>query len=173
MSQKIKLFLDLDGVLVDLHRGLKERLNFEFPSEHTDENRQKIHTMWYDISHTWPGFWSTLSPTKDYMVIYEACLTVDPLLLICSATPEPFAGADNDQCAAEKCAWVQEHLGFNQATRTIITKSKLKQTWMQAEAINILVDDHLGNIRRWNKAGGVGIYHTNLQRTLEELSKWK
>ena len=173
MSQKINVFLDLDGVLVNLHKELKDQFNFEFPKDQSDENRQKIHDLWYMISDEHPGFWSKLAPMQDYRIIYEACLSVDPHLFICSATPEPFTDEDDWQCAGEKRDWVWHNLGWSQCQRTIITKSKLKQNWMRPGDINILVDDHIANIKRWNKAGGVGIHHYDLQTTLKELAKWK
>lgn len=173
MSQKIKVFLDLDGVVVDLYRGLKEKFDFEFPKEQSEDNRKIIHNMWYDIAHNHPMFWRNLPAIPNYMRIYDAVMAVDPNAYICSATPEPFTGIEEHGCAVEKRAWVFEHFGWEQAQRTIITKSKLKQTFIDPNAICILVDDHPGNIKRWSIAGGITIHHTDVFKTVQELSKWK
>lgn len=173
MFQQIVVFLDLDGVLVDLNKGLKDQFGFEFPKERTEENRKIIHDMWYDIAKNNPRFWSNLPPTDDCYSIYNAAKSIDPNLHILSATPEPFTGIYDIACRNEKVSWVWNKLGYLQATRAIITKSKLKQNHMVPDKINILVDDHPGNIERWIAAGGVGIHHTNLENTLKELSKWK
>ena len=36
---------------------------------------------------------------------------------------------------------------------------------------NILVDDYKKNIDEWESAGGVGIHHTSVSRTISELKE--
>lgn len=169
------VWLDLDGCLVDLERGLKEKFNFEFPKDRTPENRKIIHDMWYEISKNHPNFWSELHPTPYYQKLYDAAREIHSQPIILSATPEPFTGLDHIQCEDEKTTWVKRVLGEDQAYRTIITKSKLKQDVMKyrPEAIHILVDDHPGNIERWIANGGIGIHHTDIDKTLNQLKAIK
>jgi hypothetical protein len=36
---------------------------------------------------------------------------------------------------------------------------------------NVLIDDHKGNIRDWESAGGIGIVHTDAASTINDLKK--
>jgi len=36
---------------------------------------------------------------------------------------------------------------------------------------NILIDDHIGNIREWENAGGIGVHHINANSTINDLKK--
>jgi hypothetical protein len=35
----------------------------------------------------------------------------------------------------------------------------------------LLIDDYLKNIQEWETAGGIGIHHTNISKTLAELKR--
>jgi len=45
-----------------------------------------------------------------------------------------------------------------------------KQKW--ADERSILIDDRKDFIDKWRAAGGIGIHHTSLVKTLKELSKY-
>jgi hypothetical protein len=36
---------------------------------------------------------------------------------------------------------------------------------------NVLIDDYIKNIKEWESAGGMGIRHTNVSKTLAELKE--
>ena len=167
----IQVFIDMDGVVVNLEKGLKEKLNFTFP---VNRDRKIINEMWYRIVKEYPTFWFDLEPEPYYKELYSAIKDVCKTPLILSATPEPYADQDDDNCRKQKTSWVYKHLGQDQALRTIITKSKIKQNFIRPEyGTNVLIDDHPMNIERWRNAGGVGIHHTNLEDTLKQLKDLK
>lgn len=171
-----KIYIDLDGVLVNLNEGLKRIYDFEFPKEISSENKTKIDALWQTIANENPSFWKTLVPMPYYQDLFDAILEVDPTPLILSATPEPYKGEDHLDCQTQKIAWVREHLGEIMAFRTIITKSKLKQDHIAMQPWadrKILIDDHPGNIERWQAAGGIGILHTTFNNTFNELKKYQ
>jgi hypothetical protein len=171
-----KIYIDLDGVLVDLNVGLKKNYNFEFPKEKTPENKIAVESLWREIALNNPSFWKTLPATSYYMDLFDAILEVDQTPLILSATPELYTGVDHTICQNNKIAWVREHLGEIMAYRTIITKSKLKQEQLPLPPYadrKILIDDHPGNIERWQAAGGIGIFHTSFSNTFNELKKYQ
>ena len=35
---------------------------------------------------------------------------------------------------------------------------------------SVLIDDYIKNIREWESKGGIGIHHTDVGKTLKELS---
>ena len=36
---------------------------------------------------------------------------------------------------------------------------------------NVLIDDHLGNIKEWEGAGGIGVHHTSADSTINDLKR--
>lgn len=167
------IFIDLDGVMVDLDRGLLEKRGYAFPTNQSPEIKRDIDVMWDDVSRT-PDFWSTLPPMLQFEKLYEKILTICPRPIILSATPECYGFDDrHEACKLQKIAWVHKNLGAAQAIRAIITKSKLKQNFMHIEPSEqaILVDDHADNINRWIHAGGVGVLHHSVEGALDQLDK--
>ena len=41
----------------------------------------------------------------------------------------------------------------------------------RTQAPNILIDDHIKNVREWESKGGIAIHHTSVERTLAKLGK--
>ena len=173
---KTIIALDLDGVMVDLDKGLMDTYNYKFPSERSEENHQAVEKMWKEVVAKNPSFWYDLPPMNGFDTLYQKVLTICPEPVIISATPEDYGfDSEHDECKAQKIAWVHRYLGPMQAFRTIITKSKLKQDYIPS--LNgdrkILIDDHPGNIERWEKAGGIGILYDTLENVLKKLDEYK
>lgn len=168
------VFIDLDGVMVNLSHHLIETLNFEFPLPRTEENRVLVESMWDHVHHNYPTFWEDAMPLEHARSLYKAILDVCDSPYVLSATPESYGFSDRHvQCARQKRKWVQTHFGPNQAARCILTKSKLKQDvipMFPAAERHILIDDHASNIKRWEAAGGIGIHFTDINKALEELA---
>ena len=36
---------------------------------------------------------------------------------------------------------------------------------------NVLIDDHIKNIREWESKGGIGIHHTSVSKSLNSLKR--
>lgn len=169
------VYIDLDGVMVDLYPALFEKMQFRFP-KNQPENRAEIDAMWEQLAIEQPNFWLELDPMPYAQELFNKILELDPTPHVLSATPQPYAGERNTDCAWQKIQWVSKNLPDDTWARTIITKSKLKQEWINKEpfaARKILVDDHPGNIRRWIEAGGIGVHHTDINKTLAELEALK
>ena len=177
MTTKFIVFLDLDGVLVNMHDGLQQKTGFTFPRERSVENKVKIHKMWLDLARDHKTFWIDLEPMDRYMEIYDAAKELHATPFVLSATPENYDfGVLHRLCKDQKKAWTVKHIGDHMHSKTFITKSKLKQEWVGMEGDDyqyVLVDDHPGNIKRWKKAGGIGIHHTDVDTTLEALKGLK
>ena len=172
MSKKV--FIDLDGVMVNLNAGLMEHYNYRFPETRTPSDVVQINNMWADISVNHPTFWFDLQPMDDYKKLYKKIQEIDPSPVILSATPEPYTDLDDTRCRNQKISWVYKYLGPAQAYRTIITKSKLKQNFINtAFDQNILIDDSVWNIDRWRNAGGIAIHHSDIDSTIQQLEDLK
>ena len=168
-------FIDLDGVMVNLERGLQEKLGFRFPKDRNEYNKKVVEAMWDDLAVKHPTFWFDLEPTPYQKELYHKILELDPYPIMLSATPEHYTGEKERLCREQKISWVHKHIGPYQSLRSIITKSKLKQEYIKQLPADrhILIDDHPGNIQRWNTAGGIAVHHTDIEKTLKELENLK
>ena len=56
--------------------------------------------------------------------------------------------------------------------RINLVKREDKQKYAVTDGVqNILIDDYLKNIREWEAAGGIGIWHTDASKTINTLKK--
>lgn len=166
------IFIDLDGVMVDLHHGLAEH-GYAMPKDRTPENKILADQIW-DKIYQLDKFWINIRPMPMFREVYNKILDICPEPMILSATPECY-GFDKRHydCVFQKTAWVHKHLGEAQAARSIITKTKLKQNVIPqiSASSHVLVDDHMSNISRWTKAGGIGIHYNTPEQVLEKLER--
>jgi hypothetical protein len=171
---KLKLFLDSDGVFSDFLGGMKKFFNFEFPEGHLPEHEHKAQSEWVGYK-IWsrPFFWVDLDLLPGSKEMYEHFRPYDPIVL--TAVPNNYVldSIEAVTAAMEKKQWWRKHFGQHQADRLIWTLSKLKHTYCKAkedpEHMYVLIDDHKGNIRDWEAAGGIGILHESVEKTLFEF----
>lgn len=169
-----KIFLDLDGVMVNLELPIYEQHGVIFGK-----------TQEWELEKVWPKcgmeFWANLPPMDDHDALYSIVREFNPVVL--TAYPHTFKHGSSDavQCELGKRRWVYKNLGAKQAVDTIVTLSKIKQEVIPVDAKDkssyILIDDMPRNITRWRAAGGTGILHksaiesiTALQNELRVLS---
>ena len=156
-----KVYLDMDGVLADFDKrfedlsGMLPR-NFEekygknkFWDFIDEENKVKF---WVGIP-VMPGVPSLINAVKKYD--YE-------ILTSPSAKKQSRLG---------KILWVRKHknlfdrdpyINFKKAKEKHLIKPNLQKT-------DILIDDRLDTINRWNEAGGTGVHYQNINQVLKDL----
>lgn len=146
----MKVFLDMDGVLVDFRRGICEAFDRDDPSTSWEfwENWKGVTTK--DVSNVCNiDFWVNLNWTSDGMCIYQTIrrkfLVKDIYLL---TTPMP-----NFNSYTGKVLWVSQHMPvFNK--QLIITPAPKS---LLAGSDTLLIDDKDENIEEFVAAGGQGI----------------
>ena len=53
----------------------------------------------------------------------------------------------------------------------MVVKSAQKQSYATHKGeFSVLIDDYIKNIKEWENKGGVGIHHTDVSKTLKELT---
>ena len=173
---KVNIFLDLDGVMVDLGKGLHDAIGRGYPEERMPEDRfnSYIKTMYADVADVCgsiEAFWATVPPLADYRVLFDHIVNVNGLPTILTATPKEYdVGCPEDiQAANGKKMWVKTFLSTD--AKAITTRSNKKQTFIVPGEVNILIDDYIANIKRWRYAGGIAIHHTDIKTTIDALDK--
>jgi len=152
-NPKYKVFLDLDGVMADFKRGVKEIL--KLPADAPSSEIFKA------LGQNSAEFFSKLPKTKDADRLWVFLKGND--LQILTGVPR----TDREKAVKEKIQWVRKNLSKN--VKVITSSSKGKRKFSGPN--HILIDDRKDNIQDWITAGGIGILHTSTAKTIKELKK--
>lgn len=149
------VYLDMDGVLVDFHKGV--HIVFDQPY-----NYQHKSLYDYDFWSDWDGisreqinekcttsFWQNLNWMHDGHDILRLITTVvKPEQIYLLTTPMP-----NPESATGKTLWVEKHMP-EYKKRLIITQAPKH---MFAKSDTLLIDDKTENVDDFIEAGGYGL----------------
>jgi hypothetical protein len=167
----VKVYCDLDGVLVDFNRGFKkldandDKLS---PSEY--EKKHGLEKMWSIIDDEGESFWANLRWKRDGRALWDYIRRYDPIIL---SSPSRSKNSIDG-----KMKWIKRNLGINQAeptksskkweedSRIILSRYKYK---FAKGATDILIDDTREKIDKWVEAGGTGVLHTDSTDTIRVL----
>lgn len=165
---KLKIYLDLDGVLADFFAEYAKMAGVKpnkygrheyrsIPAHLKDPTLEKM--IGTDFFARLPKF-----PTTDALIK----MTVDSFgsYNICSSPLR------NDEKNSEhyKKIWIREHL-HPKPNEIIITSVKANYAMQENGMPNILVDDRGNNIRDWELAGGLGIKYQADEDPLEKVAQ--
>ncbi len=143
-----EIFVDIDGVVGDFDNSVKSLFG-SYPKELGDD------VLWPLIVNT-PNFWRNLPLMEDAMILWEAVRDHNPIFL--TGCPK----SDYERAEQDKRWWVRHHFGD---VPVITCLSREKPMHMRQQR-DILIDDFMSNIKRWEKAGGRAIYHLSAEQTI-------
>jgi hypothetical protein len=189
---KIQIYLDMDGVLVDMESGFKELSDGLSIEDYTKKN--KPGSFWKLIA-TKPNFWIDLKPMPDARVLWEFIQKnfKDPVPVILSA-------GQGKAIKSQKEQWIRNNI--DSSVEVIIAlsgKDKALSTLnLQGVVNHVLIDDNgpsdipadvpkdnnpstgdvkkennkkVDNITAWQKVPKhIGIHHKNAADTIRILS---
>lgn len=154
------IHLDIDGVLADFE-GYWFSLSGKRYHEYASRGE-----FWREAVR-YPDLYQKLPVMKDARWLVDDIRSMikgtDHEIEVLTAIPllETFP-----QAARHKEEWIKKH--FSRKWKFKIGPHAVdKQN--HARPGDVLIDDQLRNIEQWNAAGGVGIHHTSVPRTLKEL----
>jgi hypothetical protein len=142
-----QLFLDMDGVLVNLHGAISEHMKWDYL---TTISQQYFpcpeKELWKNTDRDW---WANLPWMHDGKRILEMCERVVGCenVIICTK-PAPSEGS-----ADGKIAWIERHIP-EYARRYVLTVDK---SWCAA-ARTLLIDDDKANVSAFHRNGGAAIW---------------
>ena len=143
------LFLDLDGVLADFDRGVREVTGRRTEDLPLDE-------MWAALERA-PGFFETLAFLHDAEALWRFCAPHRPTIL---------TGLPRGSWAPEqKRRWVARMLGAEVPVITCLSHQKPR--WSGPGCV--LVDDRATARAGWEKQGGHFVHHLAADRSIAAL----
>lgn len=158
-----KVYFDMDGVLADFNRGVKELCGLE-PLNQAKKTEADDDIMWeaiknvghfYDKLELMPGaleMFNTLNSKYDVEIL--------------SGIPKPRRGIFTS--GEDKTSWA--HRLLTPELKVNIVFREEKKNYVTGPDC-ILIDDLKKNIDEWNECGGTGILFTSAENVLEEIAK--
>ncbi len=146
------LFCDLDGVLADFNRGVKD-VTGQYPNRF-----RQIGDMWRQLARA-NDFYYKLEFMPDGPELWNAIKHLNPTIL----TGLPYG----NWAAGQKVRWVGERLGWDVPIITGMTSDKP----LHAKPGDFLIDDRPKIKSAWEQKGATFITHTDTASTLAELKR--
>jgi hypothetical protein len=156
----ITIWCDMDGVLVDMDRYIRENL-----SKAAQGNDA---VMWPELQAI-PNVYRKMPPTPYAGILWRAILDTKLPNKILTAIPRvtSIPSAEDD-----KKAWVAEHADsvFRGQPPQVFIGPHSKDKWRHCKFGDILIDDRADNCNAWHDAGGFAILHKgDINETLKRL----
>ena len=153
------VYLDMDGVLVNLEKGA-------FKVHGAQLSDVPKPARWEKISDT-KDFWRDLEWMPGSKKLWNFLKPYEPSIMSAYARTEP-------NSAKGKQDWLKKNVESLPNSRVNLVMRSEKQKFARdgrTQAPNILVDDHPKNIREWEAKGGIGIHHTDVNKTIAKLKE--
>lgn len=152
------IYSDSDGVICDFYAGAHHILGYPFKDRGTDGD--KLNAV--------GNFWETLPPMPDLHTYWDFLKKYSPHIL--TAVPSPpwqFEWQDVDR---GKRKWYKINLPTIPQRHIHIVKREQKRDFARDGKVrNILIDDHINNIKEFEASGGIGIHHVSAKVTIIQL----
>tara|TARA_B100000085_G_scaffold188119_1_gene172053 strand:- start:73 stop:594 length:522 start_codon:yes stop_codon:yes gene_type:complete len=156
-----RIYLDMDGVLCDFIKGVKDTTGVDFTSP--DLNKGEKGKIKAEIEAK-RDFWHNLNWMPGGSQLYRHVKSSQPHIL------SAYAQWDKN-CRDGKKSWIKRHLMIPKSRINLVLRQDKKKFAVIDGVQNILIDDYIKNIREWEAAGGIGIWHTDVTRTINTLKK--
>ncbi len=171
-ESSVRIFCDLDGVLVDFDRGfadLSENTNKLSPGEYEEEHGKN--SIWPLIDKHGSEYWSDLYWKGDGRELWDYLEEYKPTIL---SSP-----SRSRNSIIGKTKWVNLNLRIKEEPVTKLSDYDgtnrlilMQQKHLFAKsATDILIDDTSAKIDKWTEAGGTGILHNDATDTIKVLEQ--
>lgn len=163
-----EIFCDYDGVLVDFKKGVLKVCGKDYmdPYYGTPEGEKVRAEL---LAAAGPEFWADLEPMPDYEELWSYLKPLNPYILTAYAS---WCKVNTENSVTGKLSWNEKHTNVS-LNKLIIVRRSDKQIYAKTTdgVPNLLIDDFKNNIKEWEKAGGIGIYHKTAKQTIEKLNE--
>ena len=161
-----KIYFDMDSVLADFNRGVRELCGMEPQDPSGEMNAELDDEMWRRIKKA-GHFYDRLELMPGAKEMFDRLWEkYGDKCEILTGVPKPKRGIP--EAGDDKTAWVRRLLSKDIKVNIVLRAEKIEKcTGPEA----ILIDDLEKTIREWRELGGTGILHVDAETTLAELEK--
>ena len=161
MKNLPRIYLDMDGVLVDFEKQLVDTVKMPI-SQWMKLDRKK---RWEPVIAR-KDFWSTTPWNNEGKKLLQFVKKYNPHIL--SAYLEK---TFDPNCIPGKSAWCRKNLGLTGGKVNLVRRRDKQNFAMNAGQPCILIDDYDKNTTQFKAKGGIGITFTSATRAISELKK--
>lgn len=154
MAQRLKIYLDMDGVLSNFAMAYA-RLTGKAEHEWSKDND----VFWAPILKK-RRFWLDIPKMEDADILWDFVHKHHYVVVLSSPGHH-----DTERAVIQKRRWLEEHFGtsFN----LVLKQSEEKHHY--ACPNSVLIDDWGKNVKAWEAAGGKAIHHKSVATTIAQL----
>jgi hypothetical protein len=172
VRNSVKIYCDLDGVLVNFKKGFFEMTGVATESlqDSCDDNFMNFFYRKIEEKNICEvEFWSNLDWIEDGQELWNFIKIYHPEIITApSYNPnhpvELRYCINHNKSMQGKTKWVERlHMASNLHFKEAMKKHEL------AKVGRILIDDRLDVIESWRNKKGIGIHHINTEKTISEL----
>lgn len=146
----------MDQVTVNFLFGARAALGYEFNDPRLGDDLSK-----WDRIASMPGFWRNL-PWMPWAYLFLDLIENSDSYALTAIPPNNLTPL----CAPEKKEWCQIHLHMNESrVHTVQRHEKALYATTDGKP-NLLIDDHPGNCKEWQAAGGIAIRHRSVRESI-------
>lgn len=165
MSRDVHVYFDMDGVLANFDRGVRELCHRE-PLVQGKCTEEETNALWEDVKVV-PHFYAQLEPIEGSLeMLREVYDVLGDRCQILTGVPKPWRGIEH--ASEDKVEWMHRLFSPEITVHTVLRKEK-RQFCTGPQ--DVLVDDFIANIKEWERAGGTGILFHDAQETIERLRR--
>lgn len=158
-----KIYFDMDGVLADFDRGVRELCGIE-PTDQNKVTPEQDDRMWEKIRQV-DHFYDRLEPMPGAKEMFDAVYgKYGDRCEILTGIPKKKRGIVT--AGEDKKAWMKRILSETVEVNICLRAEKIEKCTGTG---TVLIDDLRENIDDWQAAGGTGILHVSAEKTLREL----
>lgn len=159
-------YFDMDGVLADFKRGVKEICGITPPMQDASMTKEDDDAMWEKIREA-DHFYAKLPLMPRAKELFSYVYSnYGSNCRILTAVPKPKRNIP--EAGEDKIQWAHEQLSEDIEINIVLKEEK--KNYCEGKHC-ILIDDYKENIEAWEAMGGTGILFVDAEKTLKRIKE--